>query len=62
MQEVWIIQNEKWYRHDHEPLTGNNQVKLLRDVNIQCNHIVEVRRPNIVAVGKKKNCLIVHKP
>ena len=38
----------------------NDGVKLLWNVNIQCNHIIEVRRPDIVVINKQeKSCLII---
>ena len=32
----------------------NDEVKLLLDVNIQCDHVTEARRPGIVVVNKQE--------
>ena len=38
----------------------NDDVKLLWDINIQCDNIIEARRPNVILVDKKgKSCIIV---
>ena len=43
-----------------EPVAENDGVKLLWDVNIQYDHIIEARRPDIVVINKQeKSCLII---
>ena len=38
----------------------NGEVNLLWDMNIQCDNVVEARRPDVVVVSKKeKKCIIV---
>ena len=38
----------------------NGQVKLLWDMNIQCDNVVEARRPDVFVVSKKeKKCIIL---
>ena len=38
----------------------NGEVKLLWDMNIQCDNVVEARRPDVIVVSKKeKKCIIV---
>ena len=52
--------NEKWYEHEPESVVENDRVKLLWDVNIQCDHIIEARRPDIVVINKQeRSCLII---
>ena len=52
--------NEKWYEHEPESVVKNEGVTLLWDVNIQCDHIIEARRPDIVLINKQeKSCLII---
>ena len=35
-------------------------VKLIWDINIQCNNIIEARRPDLILVDKKANsCIII---
>jgi len=36
-----------------EGAVENEKVKLLWDINIQCENMIEARRPDIVLVGKK---------
>ena len=45
---------EKWYAHMPEGVVENEEVKLLWDVNIQCDNAIEARRPEIVVVDKKE--------
>ena len=50
----------KWYEHKPESIGGNNNVKLLWDFNIQCDNIIEARRPDIAILNKiDKSCIIV---
>lgn len=38
----------------------NEKVKLHWDTNIQCDHVVEARRPDIIVESKKENkCVLV---
>ena len=51
---------EKWYEHEPEGAIENENVKILWDINIQCDNVIEARRPDIVIVEKKeKSCLII---
>ena len=50
---------EKWYEDVPEGVVENSEVKLLWDMNIQCNNIVEARRPDIIVVSKKENKWII---
>ena len=44
---------EKWYEHIPEGAVGNEEVKVLRDINVQCD-MIEARRPDIILIDKKK--------
>ena len=60
---------EKWYEHVPEGAVENDEVKLLWDVNIQCDNVniqcdnvniqcdnvMEARKPDIVVVDKKEH-------
>ncbi|CAB3982989.1 Hypothetical predicted protein [Paramuricea clavata] len=51
---------EKWYEHQPNGVIKSDNVKILRDFNIQCDHVIECRRPDIVVVLKKeKECNII---
>ena len=52
--------HEKWYDHIPEGAIENDKIKLLWDINIQCDNVIEARRPDIVVIDKKERvCLIV---
>ena len=38
-----------------EGAVGNEEVKLLWDINIQCDNVIEPRRPDIVVADKKEH-------
>ena len=44
----------KWYEQKPEGVLENENCKLLWDFTIQCDRMVEARRPDIVFVDKKK--------
>ena len=51
---------EKWYEHCPEGAVEDDEVKLIWDINIQCDNVIEARRPDLILVGKKaKSCVII---
>ena len=54
-----MSRGEKWYEHQPEEVMENEKCKILWDMNIQCDHVIEVRRPDIVVVEKKNNKAII---
>ena len=50
---------EKRYEHVPDGEVENEKVKLLWDVNIQCDNVIEARRPDIVVVDKKEHVGII---
>ena len=55
-----IYHHEKWYDHIPDSVVENDSVKLLWDINIQCDNVIQARRPDIVVIDKKeKVCIIV---
>ena len=36
---------EKWYEHVSEGVVENEEVNVLWDVNVQCDNVIEARRP-----------------
>ncbi len=51
---------DKWYEHSPDGVVETDEVKLLWDVNIQCDHVIEARRPDIVVVNKgERKCTII---
>ena len=50
----------KWYNHKPEDVMENDRVKILWDFNIQTDHVIQHRRPDIVIVYKnERRCHIV---
>ena len=45
--------SEKWNEHAPEGVVENDDVKLLRDVNIQCGNVIKARKPDLILVDKK---------
>ena len=50
----------KWYMHNPAPVLENTTHKLQWDFNIQTDHLIPARRPDLIIINKKKrNCKIV---
>jgi len=47
-----IKRSEQWYQHTTEPVIETESIKILWDMNIQTDHVMEHRRPDIVVVDK----------
>ena len=48
------------YEHAPDSVSENDEVKLLWDVNIQCDHVIEARSPDIVVANKQeKKCTVI---
>ena len=45
--------NLKWCEHEPDSVVENDDIKLLWDFNIQCDNMIEARRPNIVVLHKE---------
>ena len=44
----------KWYMHNPEPVLKNDTQKLLWDFDIQTDHLISARRPDLIIINKKK--------
>ena len=44
----------KWYMHNPAPVLENTMHKLLWDFNIQTDHLIPARRPDLIIINKKK--------
>ena len=50
----------KWYMHNPAPVLENDSHKLLWDFNIQTDHLIPARRPDLIIINqKKRTCKIV---
>ena len=55
-----IERAKNWYEHEPKAVIESDEIKILWDFNIQCDHIIEHRRPDILVVNKKeKSCQII---
>ena len=44
----------KWYMHNLAPLLENDTHKFLWDMDIQTDHLISARRPDLLIIKKKK--------
>ena len=54
-----MSRSEKWYEHQLEGVVENEKCKILWDMTIQCDHVIEARRRDIVVVEKENNKAII---
>ena len=47
----------KWYMHNPAPVLENDSHKLLWDFNIQMDHLIPARKPDLIIINKKKENL-----
>ena len=45
---------EKWYEHIPEEAVENEEVKVLWDISVQCDNVIEARRADIILIEKKE--------
>ena len=43
-----MSRGEKWYEHQPEGVMENEKCKILWDMTIQCDHVIEARRPDML--------------
>ena len=44
----------KWFMHKLESIQENNMHKILWDFEVQTDHLIPARRPDVVWINKKK--------
>ena len=49
----------KWYMNNPASVLENDTHKLLWDFNIQTDHLIPARRPDLIIINKKRICKIV---
>ena len=47
--------NNKWYMHNPAPVLENDTDKLLWDFNIQTDHLIPARRPDLIIINNNNN-------
>ena len=50
---------EKWYDHIPEGAVENEEVKVLQGISIQCDNMIEARRPDIILIDKERKGIII---
>ena len=50
---------DKLYEYEPESILENEDYKILWDFSIQTDHVIEARRPDVVAVDKERSCKII---
>ena len=59
-EKLNLEKKDKRYKHAPDSVREKDEDKLLWDVNIQCDHVIEARRPDIVIVNKQeRKCTII---
>ena len=51
-QKFGLVGKVKWYNHKPTSVVENARVKILWDFNIQTDHVIQHRRPDIVVLCK----------
>ena len=53
-QKFGLVRTIKWYNPKPASVFENERVKILWDFNIQTDHVIQHRRPDIVVLYKNK--------
>ena len=53
-KENRLEHSEKWYEHAPEGAVENEEIKVLWDINIQFNNLLEARRLDLIVIDKKE--------
>ena len=54
-----LERKEKWYENCPERVVEDDDVKLIWDINIQCDNVNEARRHDLILVDKKANTYVI---
>ena len=46
--------SEEWYDHAPEGAVENEEIRVLWYINIQCDNLIEARRPDLIVIDKKE--------
>ena len=53
-QKFGLVGNVKWYNHKPASAVENDRVKIMWDFNIQTDHVIQYRRPDIDVLYKNE--------
>ena len=60
-QKFGLVGKVKWYHRKTTSVVENDRVKILCDFNIQIDHVIQHRRPDIVVLYKtERKCHLIH--
>ena len=45
---------DKWYEHNLGGVVESESVKILWDINVQCDNVIQARRPDVIVIHKEK--------
>ena len=54
-----MSRGDEWYEHHPEGIVENEKCKILWDITIQRDHVIEATRPDFVVVEKENNKAIM---
>ena len=54
-----MSRGEKWYEHQSKGVVEKAKCKILWDMTIQCDHVIEATRPDIVVEKENNKAIIV---
>ena len=54
-----LDRKENWYKHSPDGAVEDDHVKLIWDISIQCDNVIEARRPDLVLIDKKAKSLVI---
>ena len=58
-EKYGLEHREKWYEHAPEGAVENEEIKVLCYINIQCDNLIEARRPDLIVIDKKEQKRII---
>ena len=53
-KELKFDHTNKWYMHNPTPVLENATHKLQLDFNLQTDHLIPARRPDLITINKKR--------
>ena len=52
-EENRLEHSEKWYKHAPAGAVENEEIKVLWEINIQCDNLIEARQSDLIIIDKK---------
>ena len=56
-KEFKFDHTNKWYMHNPTSVLENDTHKLLWDIDVQTDHLISARKPDLIIINKKKEKL-----